>query len=207
MIGILNIGLGNVQSVYNAIYENGYDPIFVSKPEELAELTHFILPGVGNFTAVMQRLHQLGFVDKIQELIDRGIPTLGICLGMQLLATKGEEGGITNGFNAIAANVQAIKAQQNLRVPHVGWNDVTIYQPHPVFAEIKDNRDFYFVHKYHMVCQQKEHIIATTDYGDNLVCIAANKNVIGVQFHPEKSQKNGMQLLENFCDWDGAFNA
>jgi glutamine amidotransferase len=205
MIGILNIGLGNVQSVYNAIYENGYDPIFVDSPAALAELSHFILPGVGSFDAVMQRLHQLGFVEAIDNLIANGKPTLGICLGMQLLATTGSEGVGCNGLNAINANVPPIYPKQGIRVPHVGWNEVKFCQTHPILAEIKDQRDFYFVHSYRMQCQQNENIIATTAYGDDFVSIAANKNVIGVQFHPEKSQKNGMKLLENFCEWDGVF--
>ncbi|MBL4942743.1 MAG: imidazole glycerol phosphate synthase subunit HisH [Colwellia sp.] len=206
MIGILNIGLGNVQSVYNAIYENGYDPTFVKDPKTLANLSHFILPGVGNFNAVMLRLEQLGFVGAINSLIDNGTPTLGICLGMQLLATTGVEGGLSNGLNAMEGNVSAIAPKDDLRIPHVGWNDVNFCQSHPVFEEIKDGRDFYFVHSYQMNCHRSENIIATTEYGDSFVCVAANKNVIGVQFHPEKSQKNGMQLLENFCEWDGTFN-
>jgi imidazole glycerol-phosphate synthase subunit HisH len=203
MIGILKIGLGNVQSVYNAIYENGYDPIFVNEPEALTELSHFILPGVGNFNGVIQRLKQLGFVDAIENLIASGTPTLGICLGMQLLATTSVEGGISNGLNAINANVSAITPQKGFRVPHVGWNEVNICQAHPIFEEIKDGRDFYFVHSYHMTCQYSANVIATTDYGEKLTCVVANKNVVGVQFHPEKSQKNGMRLLENFCEWDG----
>lgn len=203
MIGILNIGLGNVQSVYNAIYENGYDPVFVNEPAALTELSHFILPGVGNFNAVMQRLEQLGFVNAIENIIASGTPTLGICLGMQLLATSGVEGGQSNGLNAINAKVSAITPQKGLRVPHVGWNEVNFCQAHPVFEDIKSGRDFYFVHSYHMVCQNSANVIASTDYSDNLTCVVANKNVVGVQFHPEKSQKNGMQLLENFCEWDG----
>ncbi|MCW8833711.1 MAG: imidazole glycerol phosphate synthase subunit HisH [Colwellia sp.] len=205
MIGILNIGLGNVQSVYNAIYENGYDPVFINTPEQLADLSHFILPGVGNFNAVMKRLEQLGFVSAINDLIARGTPTLGICLGMQLLATTGVEGGEIKGLNAISAKVPAITPLQGLRVPHVGWNEVNFCQKHPVFEEIKDGRDFYFVHSYHVTCQHSKNVIATTDYGESLTCVIATKNVIGVQFHPEKSQKNGMQLLENFCEWDGCF--
>lgn len=204
MIGILNIGLGNVQSVYNAIYENGFDPIFVDQPEMLIDLSHFILPGVGNYNAVTKKLNQLGFISAIDKLLARGTPTLGICLGMQLLATKGIEGGEINGLNAIKATVPKIKPKNNLRVPHVGWNEVNIKQTHPLFNEIKDQRDFYFVHSYHMKCSEPDNIIATTNYGDEFVCAVAKNNAVGVQFHPEKSQKNGMQLLENFCEWDGS---
>ncbi|WP_417668691.1 imidazole glycerol phosphate synthase subunit HisH [Pseudoalteromonas tetraodonis] len=204
MIGILNIGLGNVQSVYNAIYENGYDPIFVDKPEMLTDLSHFILPGVGNFKAVTQRLDQMGFLTAIDDLIERGTPTLGICLGMQLLATTGSEGGNINGLNAINANVSAMIPTENYRVPHVGWNEVHFTQAHPIFDQIKDKRDFYFVHSYHMECEDAANVIATINYGRDFVCAVANKNTIGVQFHPEKSQKNGMKLLENFCEWDGS---
>jgi glutamine amidotransferase len=205
MIGILDIGLGNVQSVYNAIYENGYDPIFVNKPEMLTELSHFILPGVGNFTAVMLRLKQLHLVSAIEQLIAQGTPTLGICLGMQLLATSSVEGGNSTGLNCIKAQVQPIIPKANRRIPHVGWNEVNFCQHHPVFDDIKNGRDFYFVHSYHVVCQDTKNIIATTDYGEDLTCVIAKNNVIGVQFHPEKSQKNGMQLLENFCEWNGIF--
>jgi len=204
MIGILNIGLGNVQSVYNAIYESGYDPIFVDKPEELAKLSHFILPGVGNFSAVMNRLDKLGFVKAIQQFIATGKPTLGICLGMQLLAELGEEGGQTAGLNVIPASVAMIDKSSDIRIPHVGWNEVKFNQEHVIFDRIKDLRDFYFVHSYQMVCQYSEHVLATTNYGSNITCMVVNKNVVGVQFHPEKSQKNGMQMLENFCEWDGS---
>ncbi len=204
MIGILNIGLGNVQSVYNAIYENGYDPIFVDKPEDLTQLSHFILPGVGNFNAVMERLNTLGLVEAIQHFVISGKPTLGICLGMQLLAELGEEGGQTSGLKVIPAKVIALKKTPDIRIPHVGWNEVTFNQEHIVFDKIKDRRDFYFVHSYQVICQHQEHILATTNYGREIVCMVVNKNVIGVQFHPEKSQKNGMQMLENFCEWDGA---
>ncbi len=203
MIGILDIGLGNIQSVYNAVYENGYDPICVDQPEMLTELSHFILPGVGNFHAVMQRLERLSFLHPIQKLIANGTPTLGICLGMQLLATTGSEGGVSAGLNAINADVPLMLPKQELRIPHVGWNEVKFNQEHPVFDEIKDQRDFYFVHSYHMVCQHNTNVIATTNHGENFVCAVANKNVVGVQFHPEKSQKNGMKLLENFCEWNG----
>ena len=122
---------------------------------------------------------------------------------MQLLATKGLEGGETNGLDVIPATVDKIDSTAGLRVPHVGWNEASFSQSHPVFEEIKDHRDFYFVHSYHMKCQDKANILATTNYGQELVCAVAKKNVVGVQFHPEKSQKNGMQLLENFCEWDG----
>ena len=203
MIGILNIGLGNVQSVYNAIYENGYDTIFINTPEELTSLTHLILPGVGNFSAVMSTLKTLNFVDAIQQFIAEGKPTLGICLGMQLLATSGREGGTTQGLGIIPATVEPIPTNAELRIPHVGWNEAAYSNHHPIFNQIKDQRDFYFVHSFHMNCEHNDDILATTQYGNPLVCAVAKNNVVGVQFHPEKSQKNGMQLLENFCEWDG----
>lgn len=205
MIGILNIGLGNIQSVYNAVYENGFDPVLVTQPEQLAELSHFILPGVGHFNAVSKKLEELGFSQAIQAFIAEGKPTLGICLGMQLLATNSVEGSLTSGLDIIPANILPIAELTDLPVPHVGWNEVALTQSHPVFDNIKDHRDFYFVHSYHMKCQNTEHVLATTDYGQQLICCVAKDNVVGVQFHPEKSQKNGMQLLENFCDWDGVW--
>lgn len=206
MIGILNIGSGNVQSVFNAIYENGYDPIFIHKPEELSELSHLILPGVGSFSTVIEKLSTLGFIEPIKHFINNGKPTLGICLGMQLLASLGYEGKKSAGLNIINGNVTAIPQDNQLRIPHVGWNNVNYQLPHPVFKNIKDQRDFYFVHSYHMQCQNTENIIATTDYGSQIVCAVGKKNALGVQFHPEKSQKNGMLLLENFCEWDGIWS-
>jgi len=162
-----------------------------------------ILPGVGNFNAVISGLHQLNFVDAIQNFIKENKPTLGICLGMQLLATTGQEGGTSQGLDSIPASIKKIETQAEFRIPHVGWNEVKYSNPHPIFDNIKDQRDFYFVHSYHMQCIDQKNIIATTNYGKQLVCAVANKNVVGVQFHPEKSQKNGMLLLENFCQWDG----
>ncbi|MCJ8320007.1 MAG: imidazole glycerol phosphate synthase subunit HisH [Colwellia sp.] len=203
MIGILNIGVGNVQSVYNAIYENGFDPVFVNSPDEIKDLSHLILPGVGNFSAVMANLNKLNFVNPIKNFSAENKPMLGICLGMQLLASYSEEGNKTSGLNIIPATVSKIDNTQQLRVPHVGWNEVNCTQKHPIFINIKDQRDFYFVHSYHMQCNNRENVIATTHYGTELTCAVAYKNVVGVQFHPEKSQKNGMQLLENFCNWDG----
>lgn len=203
MIGILNVGLGNIQSVYNAIYENGYDPVLVDSPEQLEELTHFVLPGVGNFSAVMSLLDQLGFIEPIKAYIDSGKPTLGICLGMQLLAAIGTEGGQSTGLGFIPAKVESLDKSLGFRIPHVGWNEVSFAQQHPIFEDIKDHRDFYFVHSFHMTCSEPQHVLATTDYCQGFVSVVGAKNVVGVQFHPEKSQKNGMQLLENFCEWDG----
>ncbi|REL34813.1 imidazole glycerol phosphate synthase subunit HisH [Thalassotalea euphylliae] len=205
MIGILDIGLGNIQSVFNAVYENGYDPILVTEPSQLADITHFIMPGVGNFSAVSQQLETLGFTGAIKDFIASGNPTLGICLGMQLLATNSLEGGLSTGLEIISAQVKPINEITELPVPHVGWNEAKFTQQHPIFENIKDCRDFYFVHSYHMACDSSENILAITDYGEPLVCIVAKGNVVGVQFHPEKSQKNGMQLLENFCEWDGVW--
>ncbi|REL30276.1 imidazole glycerol phosphate synthase subunit HisH [Thalassotalea euphylliae] len=209
MIGILDIGLGNIQSVYNAIYENGYDPVLVNQPEQLRELSHFIMPGVGNFSAVSQMLAKSGFDRAIKNLIAEGKPTLGICLGMQLLASFSREvvgdEKQAEGLDIIPAQVLPIADTVSLPVPHVGWNEAKIAQKHPIFENIKNLRDFYFVHSYHMQCQRSEHVLATTDYQHSLVCIVAKDNVVGVQFHPEKSQKNGMQLLENFCEWDGVW--
>lgn len=203
MIGILNIGLGNIQSVYNAIYENGYDPVLIDKPEQLEQLSHFILPGVGNFSAVSQQLQELGFVEAIKAFTEQGKPVLGICLGMQLLASNSCEGSSSTGLDIIKGSVLPIEEITELPVPHVGWNEVKFQQQHPIFDNIKDFRDFYFVHSYHFKCEHQNNVLASTDYGQTLTCIVAHNNVIGVQFHPEKSQKNGMQLLENFCEWDG----
>ena len=203
MIGIVDYGMSNVRSVMNAVREVGCDPVLISQPDDLAEATHAVVPGVGQFAAAMRRLNETGMTEAVRSFAAEGKPLLGICLGMQLLAATGTEGGETGGFALVAGTVQRLP-DETLPVPHIGWNSVRFLRKHPVVDGVKDSRDFYFVHSYVMRCGRSGDALGSTDYGQEFTSVVARDNVVGFQFHPEKSQANGLQLLENFCRWDGA---
>lgn len=202
-IGILDIGLGNIRSVFNAVYEIGFDPVLVSESAQLDEITHLILPGVGNFSAGMNSIRSAGMLSALQDFAASDRPLLGICLGMQLLATTGNEGGMTSGLGLIEGDICRIPEAHGRRIPHVGWNNVVLLKNHPLFNGVKPGCDFYFVHSYYFVPHHLEDTLATTDYMGNLFCAVARDNLVGLQFHPEKSQANGLKIIENFCSWDG----
>ncbi len=203
MIGILDLNLGNLKSVFNAIYELGYDPVIVNQTCELELLDHLIIPGVGSYPAAMQHYRASGFDTKLMSYIASGKPILGICLGMQILADSGEEITATTGLGLIPGQVVRFPQDMGLAIPHVGWNSVDFKVEHPIFEGIKNEVDFYFVHSYHYVCSNSAMALGLTNYGINFPSIVGRDNILGVQFHPEKSQKNGLKLLENFCNWDG----
>ena len=204
MIGILRMPICNLQSVWNAVYEQlGLDPVMVDAGSNTDDLTHLIVPGVGNFRAVMRHLKEQGLADRIRGFAGTGRPLLGICAGMQLLATSGTEGGETEGLGLVPGKVLRLPEDAGFRLPHVGWNTVTVRHPHPVLDGLKPNRDFYFVHSYTMLTDDEADWLAESDYNRPFACIVGRGNVIGFQFHPEKSQVNGLRLLENFCHWDG----
>lgn len=203
-IGLLKTPIGNLQSAFNALYENGVDPIWVDESfDNYDDLTHLIVPGVGHFRAVMNHLDSRGFSDRIRAFANSGRPTLGICVGMQALATTGTEGGESRGLGLIDAIVERLPEGPGLALPHVGWNTVALQRDHPVFAELKPNRDFYFVHSYGVRTKAPETALGISHYGRDFASIIGRDNIVGFQFHPEKSQINGLRLLENFCNWDG----
>ncbi len=202
MIGILDIGMGNLRSVENAVYQNGFDAAVVSAAANLDNLTHLILPGVGNFSAAVPELMDRQLKKPILDFVASGRPLLGTCLGMQLLMSMSEEGDKNIGLDLISGPVRRLRVE-GLRVPHVGWNVLNVIQPHPIFEGIKSRCDFYFVHSYAVVCERNADLLATTDYGGDVTAVVGHGNVVGVQFHPEKSQLNGLRLIENFCRWDG----
>ena len=204
MIGLLDVGMGNLRSVWNAVFQQGFDPRIVSGADDLDGLSHLILPGVGQFAAAMRQVSERGLLEPVRDFAASGRPLLGICLGMQLLATSGIEGGLTDGFNLIPGTVRHLPTNYGLRLPHVGWNSAMLRKPHPVLEGIKPDRDFYFVHSYAFYSVNQDHVLAETDYGALFASIVGRDNVIGLQFHPEKSQINGLHLIENFCNWNGA---
>jgi len=203
MIGVLDIGMGNLRSMVNAIDQNGFDPMIVRDTSAFDDLTHLVIPGVGNFGAAMAEIGTRNLGHGIRAFADSGRPLLGVCLGMHLLAGQGEEGGSTDGLGLIAGVVRKLEPGSNFRVPHVGWNVLQQCQDHPVFEGIKANRDFYYVHSFAMICDSEKNVLGTTDYGAPVTAVVGRNNVLGFQFHPEKSQTSGLKLIENFCLWDG----
>jgi glutamine amidotransferase len=204
VVGLMRTPIGNLQSVYNALYENGCDPVWVdASTSSFDDLTHLIVPGVGHFGAVMHYLNTSGLSSRIQDFAKSARPLLGICVGMQILATVGMEGEETLGLGLVEGTVERLSHDAQVRLPHVGWNTVDLTRDHPILAGVKRGRDFYFVHSYGMTVKNPEDSLGETDYGKLFTAIVARKNVVGLQFHPEKSQANGLKLLENFCRWDG----
>ncbi len=203
MIGILNLEIGNIGSIANAIYEVGFDYEIIDTSGSWDHLTHLVLPGVGNFKTAMNFVNKHSLADPINAFSDSGRPIMGICLGMQLLMSRSHEGGINSGLNLIPGQVEKLVTSDSYPVPHVGWNSVSLEKEHPVLSGIKPDRDYYFVHSYHALCDDTTHEFGKTYYGDSITTIIAKKNIIGFQFHPEKSQVNGLKIIENFCHWNG----
>lgn len=197
---IIDYGMGNLGSVKRAFEECGAQVFISSEPQELKSATHIVLPGVGAFNDGMSNLFQRGWVPEIKEaaLKDK-IPMLGICLGMQLLADKGYEGGETSGLGLVPGEVRLLEPDPPAtRIPHIGWNEVYKTKQSSLLSNIPDGTDFYFVHSYHFRASNREHVIATTPYCGGFVSAVMLNNVFGVQFHPEKSSRPGFQLIKNF---------
>ena len=198
-VAIVDYGMGNVGSVARAIEQCGGDAVVTDRPEDFETATHIVLPGVGAFGLGMEHLKARG-LDQVlrQQVIDNRIPFLGICLGMQLLASRGFEHGETEGLGWIPGDVIRLAPEDPAcRVPHVGWNEVR-HGGAPLFQGLPSGKDFYFVHSYHFRCADAGSVLATTPYGGEVVSAVQRDNILGVQFHPEKSQKAGFQLLRNF---------
>ena len=201
-IVIIDYGAGNIHSINKALLKvsNGEKQIAISNKEaDILKADKLILPGVGAFGSCMEKLTSLKLVPIIKDRVLNGkIPFLGICLGMQLLGSKGYEFGETEGLGLIEGEVKLIKTKEKVEIPHMGWNSVSSTN-HPLFNNIKNESDFYFVHSYHFIAKSKDAVIATTSYGGvKLVAGIAKDNIMGVQFHPEKSSDSGLTLLKNF---------
>lgn len=204
MIGILDMEMGNLSSVSNALRFVGGEPVVVRGPGEMKGLSHLIVPGVGSFRRASENLNKSGLMESVRGFAGTGKPVLGLCLGMQLLSQEGEEGGISQGFGLIPGRTVRLSPGGGAPLPHVGWNTVAFLSEHPVFRGVKDGADFYFVHSYHVECDGARRLGKTSYGGQEFCSIVGRENVLGFQFHPEKSQPLGLKLLENFCDWDGA---
>lgn len=198
-IYIVDCGIGNVGSIRSMYRRLGISAEPINAPRRLVLGDRLILPGVGAFDSGVEAIHQAGVANFIRSAVAEGHPLLGICLGMQLLG-RGSEEGSRQGLGLIAADVRRIApTDRKLRVPHMGWNIVQPVYDNALLPVREDEQRFYFVHSYRMVCDDAADVIATTDYGGEIVSAVARGNVWGVQFHPEKSHRFGKALLERFA--------
>ncbi len=202
-VGIVNYGMGNLGSVRRAFEDVGADVFIAEHPAALFEANRVVLPGVGAFSEGMARLHAGGWVDVLQRVVNHDCkPLLGICLGMQMLASSGEEGGMNAGLGLVAGTVRRLDSLEcTLRIPHVGWNDIALTESDPLFAHVPQQSDFYFVHSFAFAAERSADVIAATSYGVPVVAAVRSAHVFGTQFHPEKSSKAGRQVLRNFLDF------
>ncbi len=199
MISVVDIGIGNINSVTKVLDYLGTEYKLVSKPSDVAGVSKLIFPGVGNFSSASMKLEGSGLKGSLKTLINGGVPFLGICLGMQLLAERGEEGGDHLGLGIIKANVKKMVVPFQLSLPHIGWNSVEIGSG-KLFEGIPNGSDFYFVHSYAMDIADEKALVCHTEYGSKIVAYVERDNVFGVQFHPEKSQRFGIKFIENFIN-------
>src|SRR5262249_41205354 len=199
MIGIIDYGVGNLRSVEKALAAVGADAKISSDADELYRADALLLPGVGAFGDAMRSLKGHGFDELIIGAARTGKPILGVCLGYQLLFDESEEFGLNCGLGLLPGRVGRV-SESDLRVPHIGWNCVCRLRPHPILEGVEDGSFFYFVHSFYVAPASSEDAIAATDYGLEFASAAGRDNIVGVQFHPEKSQHVGLQLLKNFAE-------
>ena len=200
-IGIIDYGMGNINSIKNAVERNRGIPIVINTEQEIASVDKIILPGVGSFYEGIENLKRLYLLEPIRSIFSDSIPILGICLGMQLLGTLGEEGGVNRGLNLIEGITRRLHPRDNSeRIPHIGWNEVNIIKYNPLFHNIPDGSDFYFVHSYHFIPDNSDFIIGITPYCGLFTSVVHKKNIFGVQFNPEKSGILGAIMIDNFIN-------
>jgi glutamine amidotransferase len=204
MIVIIDYGLGNPPSVRNMLRKAGHDAQVSADPAVVRAATKLILPGVGAFDHGMQNLADCGLIPVLNEAaLERKVPFLGICLGMQLLS-RGSEEGVKPGLGWLdATTVRFNFPHSDLRVPHMGWNTVARTRPSTLTATLPDESRFYFVHSFHLRVANPEDVMLTANYGGEVVAATGRGNIAGTQFHPEKSHKFGLALLRAFAEWDG----
>ncbi len=204
MIAIIDYGMGNLRSVQKGFEKVGYEAVVTADPKIVLEAEKVVLPGVGAFRDCMRNLEEAGFVEPILRVIREGRPFLGICVGLQLLFTGSEEFGYYEGLNVIPGRVVRFpvgmtEGGEVLKVPHMGWNQLAIKRRPPAFADLEDGANVYFVHSYYVAPDDPSVIATTTRYGMEFCSSVWKDNVVGTQFHPEKSQEKGLGILRNFA--------
>jgi glutamine amidotransferase len=203
MIAIVDYGMGNVRSLRNAFDYLGENVLITADPDELDTADKIVLPGVGAFGDAMAAIDRRQLKPHLdRQALEFKKPVLGICLGMQLFAKSSVEHGEHKGLGWIDADIQRLVVERPLKVPHVGWNTVDFQADDWLFKGIRPGEaNFYFVHSFHMVCHQRADQIASTNYGDQITAVVRSGNLVAAQFHPEKSQDNGLRMLENWVNW------
>ena len=201
MITIVDYQMGNLRSVQKGFERVGQAAKISSDPDVIRQATKLVLPGVGAFGDAMAELTQRNLVAPIKEVIAAGRPFLGICLGLQLLFDTGYEGGTYEGLGILAGKVVRFDLPAEYKVPHMGWNEVQIVRRPPFWNDMPMDAHFYFVHSYYVVPDDLSVVAAETDYGQRFCSMVWRDNVVATQFHPEKSQQDGLQLLRHFAEW------
>ena len=203
MIAIIDYGAGNLSSVKKALDYLGASSVITQDRETILSASHIILPGVGSFGDAMASMRERGLVDTVKEAAASGKPFLGICLGLQLLFERSEESSDVQGLGLLKGSIVTIPRDSGLKVPHMGWNSVSLKQNDGIFSQIKDNSYFYFVHSFYLKDADCDVVAATTQYGVEIECAVQKGNLCATQFHPEKSSAVGLKLLKNFIEMEG----
>jgi len=194
---IIDYKVGNLYNLKNALDFSGVENQLVSHADEVRKADRILLPGVGAFGPAMEHLRNSGMLVALQEKVLAGTPLLGICVGAQLLMDESEEDGSRVGLGWIPGKVKRFRHE--LKIPQIGWNQVSQQRKDPLFQNVADEMHFYFVHSYHLNPENSEHVLGLSNYGYDFAAVVCKDNLWGVQFHPEKSQNAGLQLLKNFC--------
>jgi glutamine amidotransferase len=200
MICVVDYGMGNLRSVQKGFEHVGHQATITSRGDELLKADRLVLPGVGAFGDAMIELRRRELIDPLKEFIASGRPVLGICLGLQLLFDTGHEAGLHTGLGVVGGEVVRFDVPAGYKVPHMGWNQLSIRRRVPLLEGIEDGAFVYFVHSYHGVPSDPDVIVATTDYPKPIVAVIARDRLVATQFHPEKSQAVGLRMLKNFAE-------
>ena len=198
-VGVIDMGISNIDSIIRAVQLLGSSVLRMKDASNLDTVSHIILPGVGSYDISISKLKSNGLFDPLRHFHQDGRPLLGICLGMQLLAESSEEGEGSEGLALVPGQVKLFHPKENQKIPHIGWNEVNQKKTNLLFRDVPDNNDFYFVHSYFLKTDSR-YIVAETPYCGNFTSVVKSNQIYGVQFHPEKSQKFGRKLLENFLN-------
>ena len=194
---IIDYNVGNLHNLKNALDFSRIENRLVTNPDEVKTADRILLPGVGAFAPAMDHLKKSGMLEALQEKFQSGAPMLGVCVGAQLLMDNSEEDGFHDGLGWIKGKVK--RFSHELKIPQIGWNSVKKQKNNLLFKHVSDEMYFYFVHSYHLELRYHDQVLGMTNYGYDFASVVSNENLWGVQFHPEKSQNAGLQLLKNFC--------